>query len=273
MKTTKLFTLALALMFLFVGSALAAPFNTRPIDLGPGYGGTPTESSMQDILDTVLGVGTLDEKWDQNEAAIWQQSEANVSSYKIVSITSVPGDLGVYSYADPTKKALLDFNTISGEASFGIDASGLLFGDLLGTASVSDFGASFGFYWDIGRKEFYTEDDKNATYSWTNGFSTQARALSYLVADGTSVDLTDNNLTTNLTGTIQFNGGWNNTINALGNNDWILGFEDGTDGDFQDAVFYVEDMDPVPEPATILLFGAGLLGLAAYGRKKGFRRS
>ena len=31
--------------------------------------------------------------------------------------------------------------------------------------------------------------------------------------------------------------------------------------------------DPVPEPATILLFGAGLLGLAAYGRKKGLGRA
>lgn len=28
-------------------------------------------------------------------------------------------------------------------------------------------------------------------------------------------------------------------------------------------------IDPVPEPATILLFGAGLIGLAAYGRRKG----
>jgi len=45
-------------------------------------------------------------------------------------------------------------------------------------------------------------------------------------------------------------------------------YEDGTDFDYQDAGFFVESIEPVPEPGTMLLVGTGLLCLAIYGKRR-----
>ncbi|KEZ77845.1 PEP-CTERM sorting domain-containing protein [Salinisphaera hydrothermalis] len=50
-------------------------------------------------------------------------------------------------------------------------------------------------------------------------------------------------------------------------NEYLFGWEDGTDNDYQDYVATVESVRPVPEPSSIAMFGVGLLMIGFAARR------
>jgi hypothetical protein len=53
----------------------------------------------------------------------------------------------------------------------------------------------------------------------------------------------------------------------VGSDRWAIAFEDGTDFDYNDKVMSIESITPVPEPASVVLFGT-LLVLCASGLRR-----
>ena len=156
-KFIKIILISFFALFLLSGTAMAVPFNTRPVPFNPTppY---PDEDSMQVILNNVLDNNVPDAYNDQRPDAYWTASDTGPQGFSVTLFTSVPGTFGVYSFSTGDEVDLLDVfapgDPNDGGVGAGSERLQAFFIDGAGNLSLTFGGTiegtgfqTFGFYW------------------------------------------------------------------------------------------------------------------------------
>ncbi len=254
----KLLVITTALLFI-APSAFASPLNANNMELGG------LQSIFSDTLKSTINVNT-----EESGAEIFAFQSTGATAHYVANVAPNSSNIefGIYDLANPDNQLTIfnSTNNVGDNTQIYIDYNG---SSLMSYSLIGGYTPIDTITMDLPNFGFYITSSDGTYYSVSADNPTETADL-----DGDGAYDNDHFLAYEGNGD-KVNLPLPNSDPTMGLNDyahWYIAVEgsalDGTNDNFTDMLVHFESIQPVPEPATFVLFGFGMLGVCGLLRRK-----